>query len=97
MTDFAPYMDLLKIKVTNDPSSLGLPENIEEIKKLYLKTEVTNLDAYKYPNLEREDLLKTIDDFFVSNKDNVFGLFGASGSGKSTLIQLKYYEEVKNW
>ena len=43
-------MELLKAKIISDPTSLGLPENIEEIKKLYIKTEVTNLDAYKYPN-----------------------------------------------
>ena len=55
--DFTSYMELLKNKIIYDPSSLGLPENIEDIKKLYIKTEVTNLDACKYPNLEREDLV----------------------------------------
>ena len=60
-------MELLKAKIISDPTSLGLPENIEEIKKLYIKTEVTNLDAYKYPNQEREDLVVTIDMFFTSN------------------------------
>ena len=48
--NFEPYMRLLKQRVINDPSSLGLPENIEEIRKLYIKTEVTNLDSFKYPN-----------------------------------------------
>ena len=43
-------MNQLKLKVTNDPKSLGFPENIEDIKKMYIKTEVTNLDDYKYNN-----------------------------------------------
>lgn len=43
-------MEKLKLKAVNDPSSLGLPENIEEIKKLYIKSEVTELDPYKIPN-----------------------------------------------
>lgn len=43
-------MKSLKEKIISDPASLGLPENIEEIKKLYIKTDVTNLDAYKYAN-----------------------------------------------
>ena len=47
-TDFAPFMALLKQKLINDPSSLGLPSNIQEIKKLYIKSEVTDLDVYKY-------------------------------------------------
>ena len=48
--DFIPFMRMLKSKVLSDPSSLGLPESIEKIRKLYIKTEVTNLDDYKYPN-----------------------------------------------
>ena len=46
--------------VLNNPSSLGLPENIKEIKRLYIKSEVTDLDSFKYPNLLREDLNITI-------------------------------------
>ena len=42
--DLNPFMKLLKEKLKKEPSSLGLLENILEIKNLFIKTEVTNLD-----------------------------------------------------
>lgn len=36
VVDFKPLMNELKSKIISDPSSLGLPDNIEEIKKLYI-------------------------------------------------------------
>ena len=90
-------MELLKAKVSIDPAFLGLPNNITEIKYLYIKSQVTDLDAFKFPNLARENLENVIEKFFSSENEKVFGLFGVSGSGKSTLIQLRFYEDIMNW
>ena len=61
-------MELMKLKIISSPSSLGLPENIDEIKKLYIKSEVTDQDAFKYQNLQRLDLRNTIDNFFNNDQ-----------------------------
>jgi len=95
---YTHYIDKIRERLINDKSSIGINEDIEQTKDLYIKSEVTSLNPYKYANLETQDLSTKIDKFFDKNSDReVMLLLGVAGSGKSIALQLKFMEVIEKW